>query len=319
MSIAAEFPAPRRVDAAGVGFAVYEQGAGPPVILLHGWPELAYSWKNQIPALADAGYRAVAIDLKGFGRSDAPKDKRLYDIRTLTDELAALLDALRIERAVFCGHDWGGAIVWPMAQRHSGRVSGVIGVSTPHRAPPPVPPLRIIEQRFGLKHYFLQFQEEGAAEALFASDLDRFFRLVFRRAPKSAGAAPIDVRAFDIPGRFRDGPPPDPAQLVMSLADLSVYVDAYRRSGFAGGINLYRNIDRNWEIMRDVDPVIRAPALYVGARDDIFLPPSAADGMESIVPDLTKTLIDDCGHWVSWERPEALNRILIDWLEKQVG
>ncbi|MFZ5617706.1 MAG: alpha/beta fold hydrolase [Pseudomonadota bacterium] len=321
------FPDPQFVDAGGVRLATYSAGDGPsakagnandpPIILIHGWPEIAYSWKNQLGPLAAAGYRAIALDLKGFGRSDAPKEKALYDIRHMTDDLARLLNALSIDKAVFCGHDWGGAIVWPMAQLHPDRVLGVIGVSTPHRPPPPTPPLSIIEKRFGLKHYFMQFQEPDAPEALFATNIDRFFRLMFRRPPAMAEVEKPGVRIFDLPGRFRDGPAPDPADAILDEKDLAVYVDAYRRSGFTGGINLYRNIDRNWEIMREFDPVIRKPALMISAERDPFLPPSSADGMEALIPDLEKALIKNCGHWVMWEKPTELNKLMIGWLNRR--
>jgi microsomal epoxide hydrolase/non-specific protein-tyrosine kinase len=311
------FPAPRAVDIGGTRLSAHEAGAGPPIVLVHGWPEIAYSWKNQIGPLAAAGYRVIAPDLKGFGASDAPRDKTLYDIRHLTDDLARLLDALGLDRAIFCGHDWGGAIVWPMAQLHPARVAGVIGVCTPHRAPPPAPPLTIIKNRFGDKHYFIQFQEDGVVEALFASDIERFFRLMFRRPPTASELARIGARMLDLPGRFRDGPPPDKSATIIGDADLQVYIDAYRRSGFQGGINLYRNIDRNYEIMRGVDPVIRHPALWVGAELDAFLPPAGAEGMEQIVPALEKAIIDDCGHWVMWEQPEILNRLMLDWLQRK--
>ncbi len=313
-----DFPEPEFHDAGGVRLATYSAGEGPPIILVHGWPEIAFSWRSQIAALADAGYWAIAPDLKGFGLSDAPKDKRLYDIRHMTDDLVRLLDALSIDKAVFCGHDWGGAIVWPTAQLHPDRVLGVVSLCTPHLAPPPAPPLSIIEKRFGPKHYFIQFQEDATPEALFETDLERFFRLMFRRPAAAADIERLGVRVFDLPGRFRDGPAPDAAGLIIDPKDLSVFVDAYRRSGFAGGINLYRNIDRNWEIMRGVDPVIRVPALMISAEKDVFLPPAAADGMEALVPDLERALIDDCGHWVMWEKPAALNRILIDWLDRKL-
>jgi microsomal epoxide hydrolase/non-specific protein-tyrosine kinase len=316
-----EFPDPQFVDAAGVRLAIYEEGAdntgAPPVILVHGWPEIAYSWKNQLGALGAAGFRAIALDLKGFGRSDAPKDKALYDIRHVTDDLAHLLDALKIDRAVFCGHDWGGAIVWPMAQLHPDRVAGVIGVCTPHRPPPSAPPLSIIEKRFGPKHYIVQFQTPDAPEALFATDLSRFFQLMFRRPPARADAEKLGNRIFDLQGRFRDGPPPDPAAVIVSADDIAVYVDAYTRSGMHGGINLYRNIDRNYETTRHVDPVIRAPALMIGAENDFFLPPEGADGMEQLVSDLEKTLIRNCGHWVMWEQPAQLNAIMIEWMTRR--
>jgi len=311
------FPSPRIVDVNGVGLAAYESGEGPPVILVHGWPEIAYSWKNQLPAVAKAGYRAIALDLKGFGASDAPSDKGLYDIRHLTDDLAGLLDTLEIEKAVFCGHDWGGAIVWPMAQLHPDRVAGVVGICTPHRPPPPVPPLQIIEKRFTDKHYFIQFQEENTPEETFTGGEEKFFRLMFRvSAPKEQWAQHIP-RIFDLPGRFKNGPTPDMSEVIVSPEDLAVYVEAYRQSGFHGGVNLYRNVDRNYEIMKDIDPTIKTPALWIGGEDDMFLPPDGADGMDELVPDLEKHVIPNCGHWVTWEQPNTLNRLLIDWLSRR--
>jgi microsomal epoxide hydrolase/non-specific protein-tyrosine kinase len=309
-------PQPRLIDIGGVRLALREAGAGAPIVLVHGWPELSYSWKNQIGPLAEAGYRVLAPDLKGFGGSDAPTDARLYDSAAMTGDLARLLDARKIDRAIFCGHDWGGALVWPMAQLRPDRVMGVIGVCTPHKPPPPVAPMSIIEKRFGPKHYFVQFQPQGEVERLFETDVDRFFRIMFRRAPTREEMAAAGARLFDLPGRFRDGPPPEGAP-VMSEEDLAVYVAAYRKSGFVGGVNLYRNVDRNWEIAKSLDPVIRKPALMISASNDAFLPPESADGIEAIVPDVERALVPDCGHWVMWEQPARLNAIMIDWLRRR--
>ena len=314
------FPQARLVRAGDVKLAVYEAGpktARPPVILVHGWPEIAYSWKNQLPALAEAGFRAVALDLKGFGRSDAPGDKALYDIRHMTDDLVALLDALGVERAIFCGHDWGGAIVWPMAQLHPDRVAGVIGVSTPHRPPPPTRPLAIIEKRFTANHYFIQFQKEGLPESVFEGREEEFFRLMFRRPVPRALWSKLIPQAYDLIGRFRDGPPADPDRVILGAEDLAVYVAAYKRSGFRGGVNLYRNVDRNYEIMKSVDPVILKPALFVGADLDLFLPPEGAEGMPALIPDLERHVIPDCGHWVMWEKPAELNAFMLSWLQRR--
>ncbi|MEL7488852.1 MAG: alpha/beta hydrolase, partial [Pseudomonadota bacterium] len=293
-----DFPKPHFVDANGVRLAVHEKGNGAPVVLVHGWPEMAYSWKHQMTALAGAGYRAIAPDLRGFGASDAPKDRAAYDIVHLTDDLVAILDALDIEKAVFCGHDWGGVIVWPFAMLHPDRVAGVIGVCTAHRPPLTIPPIKIIEKFRGPKHYIVQFQEEGGVEALFTGEEDKFFRIMFQKAPKREILDKMGHRIFDLPGRFQHGPTPEIEGLVMGPADLQVYVDAYKASGFHGGINLYRNIDRDHEILRDVDPVIPAPSLWIGADDDAFLPVEAADGMEQWAPDLEKHTVADCGHWM---------------------
>jgi microsomal epoxide hydrolase/non-specific protein-tyrosine kinase len=311
------FPPPRFLDAAGVRLAVYEAGEGAPVVLVHGWPEIAYSWKNQLPALAAAGFRAIAIDLKGFGRSDAPPDKALYDVAHMTGDFVAVLDALSIDRAVFCGHDWGGLLVWPTAILHPERVLGVVGVCTPHRAPP-APPLALIEKRFGPQHYILQFQNEGPAEALFESDIEGFFRFVFRKTPPREAWPKLIPQVYDLPGRFARRDEIDASRLVMSEDDIAVYVEAYRRTGFRPGINLYRNIDANWRFMKDRDPVVRAPALFVGADLDLFLPPELAEGMERLVPDLEKRILSGCGHWVMWEKPAELNEALTGWLARRI-
>lgn len=311
------FPDPTIVNVNDLSLATYQSGDGPPVIFIHGWPEIAYAWKNQLATIASAGYRAIAIDLKGFGESDAPKDKSLYDIRHLTDDLAGLLNALNIERAVFCGHDWGGAIVWPMAQLHPERVAGVIGICTPHRPPPPVAPLKIIEQRYTNKHYIVQFQEEEKPEEIFTGGEEKFFRIMFRApAPRATWEKHIP-QVFDLPGRFQAGSTPSLKDVIVSPEDLEIYVKAYQRSGFHGGINLYRNIDQNYEIMKKAEVTVHAPSLWVGGADDMFLPPEGADSMEKIVPNLEKQIIENCGHWVTWEQPEQLNNILVDWLKRK--
>ena len=310
------------IDAANGALAIYEMNGDPeakrpPVIFIHGWPEIAYSWKRQLPAFSAAGLRAIAIDLKGFGRSDAPKDPALYDALHMTGDFTALLDALAIDKAIFCGHDWGGALVWSMGQLHPDRVAGVIGLCTPLHPRPPVAPLAIIEKRFGPKHYFIQFQERDAPEALFATDPDRFFHLMFRKPAPKEKRASLGRNVFDLPGRFRDGPAPSRDEQIIPEADIQVYVDAYNRSGFHGGINLYRNIDQNWRIMEGRNETVAAPSLWIGAELDLFLPPETAEGMEKLVPDLEKHIIADCGHWVMWEKSDAANALMLDWLKRR--
>lgn len=318
------FPEPKIVDAGGVNLAVYEADGDParartPVVLVHGWPELAYSWRNQINALAEAGRRVIAFDLKGFGCSDAPKDKALYDVRHMTDDFAHLLDALDIERAVFCGHDWGGSLVWSMGQWRPERVAGVIGVCTPVKPRPPVPPLAIIEKRFTDKHYFIQFQEDGVVEPLFESDVELFFQIMFQKPPSRERWAALVPGVFDLPGRFKSGKRPSTDNMIVGEDVIKVYVDAYKRSGFHGGVNLYRNVDRNWELMEGRNETVDAPGLWIGADLDLFLPPESADGMEKLVPDLEKHVIKDSGHWVMWEQADALNAIIVEWLDRRIS
>lgn len=311
------FPQPRFIDAKGVRLAVYEQGTGTPVVLVHGWPEIAYSWKHQIPAVAAAGFRAIAPDLKGFGRSDAPKDKTLYGIRQVTDDLASMLDALGIDKAVFCGHDWGGLIVWPMALLRPDRVAGVIGVCTPHLAPRAKPPIELLTERFGPNHYIVRFQKDGDAEACFTGREEAFFEFMFRGPAPRAVWPKLIPGVFDIITHFNAFKEANPAHVVVPAADRAVYAEAYKRSGFTGGINLYRNMNQNWELMRGVDPVIKKPCLFIGAELDLFLPIEIAGDMPNLIPDLETHILKECGHWVMWEQPDALNALMTDWLKRR--
>ncbi|NNL89476.1 MAG: alpha/beta hydrolase [Marinicaulis sp.] len=314
-----DFPDRKFIDANGVRFAAHEvngdpDGKNPPVMLVHGWPEIAYSWKNQIKAIADAGYRVVAFDLKGFGWSDKPREKERYDVEHLTADFAALLDALDINRAVFCGHDWGGSLVWSMGQLHPERVAGVIGVCTPLKPRAPAPPVAILKKRFTDKHYFVQFQEPDRVEKLFATDVNRFVRMMFQKpAPRERWASLVPW-IFDLPGRFAEGKPVPDDKLIVSNDVIDAYRAGFEQSGFHGGVNLYRNIDRNWKYMEGRNEIVRAPSLWIGAELDLFLPPESADGMEALVPNLERRIIEGAGHWLTWERPNEMNALIIDWL-----
>ncbi|WP_165793629.1 alpha/beta fold hydrolase [Hyphococcus luteus] len=316
-----DFPDPTLIEAGDASLAVYEADGDPgrkrpPVLFVHGWPEIAYAWKNQIGAFAEAGFRAIALDLKGFGRSDAPEDPALYDALHMTGDFCALMDVLEIEKAIFCGHDWGGALVWSMGQLHPGKTAGIIGLCTPLRPRPPAAPLSIFEQRFGPKHYIVQFQEPETPERLFETDPERFFRLMFRRPAPRDRWPDLTPQIYDLPGRFRDAPAPEQG-LLISQDDLDVYVETYTRSGFHGGINLYRNIDANWRAMEGRDETVGAPSLWIGAELDMFLPPESAEGMETLVPNLEKHIIEGCGHWMMWEKPTEANALMLDWLMRR--
>ncbi|MEM9705488.1 MAG: alpha/beta hydrolase, partial [Pseudomonadota bacterium] len=223
-----DFPDPDLVTTNDVKIAIYRNEPRSPlkirplVVLVHGWPEIAYSWKSVLNALGEAGIRALAIDVRGFGRSDAPEDPAHYSITSLTDDLVGILDALGEETAIFCGHDWGGAQVWPLAQLHPDRVTGVVGLCTPHLPPPPVPPLGIIEKRFTERHYFVQFQKQGEAEALFESDIEKFFRIMFRRPPARSEWEGLIPRVYDLTGRFEHGPTPDWSDVLINPDEVSV-------------------------------------------------------------------------------------------------
>ena len=307
------FPEPRFVRANGLRLAVYEQGQGLPVVFSHGFPELAYSWRHQLPALAAAGFRAIALDQRGYGASDRPEAVEAYDIAQLTGDLVGLLDALGLERAVFCGHDWGGMVIWSMGQLHPERVLGLIGVNTPFMPRPPIPPVEMLRAAMGPDHYIVHFQTPNDADQRLAKDVRRVFEVLMRR-----GIKPSEV---DLTGGIRNlatmveegrvlGQP------LLSDAELDVFVRAFERTGFSGGIHWYRNLDRNWRLTADAPQVLTAPSLMVTSEHDFALPPALADGMEARVPNLEKVMIANCGHWTQQEHPAELNRILIDWLRK---
>jgi pimeloyl-ACP methyl ester carboxylesterase len=317
----APWPEPRFIRANGIRMAVHEAGQGFPVVFSHGFPELAYSWRSQVAALAGAGFHAIAPDQRGYGLTDRPAAVDQYTIVHLCGDLAGMMDALHLDRAVFCGHDWGGAVVWMMPLLFPDRVAGVIGVNTAFMPRAPGPPIEMLRKARGERNYVVAFQQEGVADALLAKDVEKTFRLFFRADRMSAeqfAALPPDspARKFELLGALEADIPAD-AKLILSPDELAFYVDTYERTGFTGGINWYRNIDRNWELTKHVEYKVDVPALYVGAEDDVVLPPSSANGIERWVPDIEKKVIADCGHWTQQEKPAELNAILIDWLKRK--
>ncbi len=320
-----ELPEPFFVETNGIRMAVYEQGEGFPVVFSHGFPELAYSWRYQLPALAAAGYRAIAPDQRGYGLTDRPEEVEAYDVDTLCADLVGLLDALGIEQAVFVGHDWGGGVVWRMPLLYPDRVAGVVGVNTPFGRPPgPNPPIEMLRQARGEANYVVAFQEPGVADALLAENVDNVFRLFYRKNRLTAeefAALPADApeRRFELLAAIENAEIDPNAELIITEPELRFYIETFRKTGFTGGINWYRNIDRNWENSRLLEYWVTAPALYVGAEDDTVLPPSSMDGTEQYLADIERQVIADCGHWTQQERPRELNRILIDWLDRKIG
>lgn len=314
------FPKPSYIRHDGLTLALYEAGPkdGLPLILVHGWPEMGYSWKNQMGPLADAGYRVIALDLRGFGRSSAPKDPVHYGVANIVSDVEAVMDARGIEKSMIVGHDWGGIIVWRAARMISERVLGIIGVCTPHVKPAPVDPIKIFRQRYGDEHYFVHFTDHpGRADALFMQDPEGFFRMMFRRTPKGAK---LTSEMFHIPKRFAaylESGAMDSGASVMSDKDLKTYARLYSQSGFHGGLNLYRNTTANWELSQGLSDMVSQPSLMISARQDLFLPPEFSDGMVDMVPDLERHIIEDCGHWTMWEQPDALNSLMLDWLARR--
>ncbi|MBU6299425.1 MAG: alpha/beta hydrolase [Alphaproteobacteria bacterium] len=316
------FPSPTMIKTNGIDMAVYEAGPkdGIPVVLCHGFPELAYSWRHQLPALAAAGYRVVAPDQRGYGLTSRPAAVEQYDMEHLTADLVGMLDAFGIRKAVFCGHDWGGVVAWNMPLLHGTRVKGVIGLNTPFFARPPFDPITGLRAAYGDDMYMVEFQKPGAADAVLAKDVARSFRFFMRRNAITQAefqAAPKEARSLALLHAFASDEKGWRGEPLLTLEESKVYVDTFTRTGFTGGINWYRNLTRNWQRSAAITQLVNVPSLMIMAEDDVVLPPRLTDGMAEYVPDLEKALIQRCGHWTQQECPDSTNTIIIDWLKRR--
>ena len=329
-----QMPPVQRAQVNGIEMAYYEAGPrqGVPIVLCHGFPELAFSWRHQIKALAAAGRWVIAPDQRGYGLTSRPEAVTDYDLAHLTGDLVGLLDHLGVAKAIFCGHDWGGIIVWQMPLLHPHRVAGVIGLNTPFMARAPADPIAIMRKRFGEEMYIVHFQKPGEADAVLDADVAKAMGFFMRRpAPETpAASGGLSTNFSGLP----DETPPtstfalikllelydpavDPRPALLSGDEMAVFVESFQRTGFTGGINWYRNFTRNWAMSEGIDQQVRVPGLMVMAEKDAVLPPSAADGMEAYVADLEKALVKESGHWTQQEKPEDVNRIILDWLARR--
>jgi len=274
-----------------VELAVVDVGDGPATVLVHGFPELAFSWRRQIPALAGAGLRVVAYDQRGYGGSSKPDETARYDLRHLVADLVGLLDALGIDRAHLVGHDWGSIVVWATAVLHPERVDRLVSLNVPYRGwMCGFPTIDFIREHLADRFdYVLAFQEEGVVEAAFEADPDGWLRRLYERVAGSP--------SFLAPDEF------------------AVYRDAFVAGGLRGPVAYYRNIDENAAFAASyADAAITAPTLMITVDADPVLPASLAEGMDRWVPDLVVSHVPGSGHWTQQERPDHVNELLIDFL-----
>lgn len=314
-------PPVQRAAVNGVEIAYYEAGpkTGVPVVLCHGFPELAFSWRHQIKALADAGRWVIAPDGRGYGLSGKPGAVTDYDMEHLTGDLVGLLDHLGVEKAIFCGHDWGGIVTWQMPLMHPARVAGMIGLNTPFLPRAPVDPIVIFRNRYGSDMYIVWFQTPDEPEAVLGADPERALRF-FMRKPRAMqqSAEPTEGGskfAFkDLLSRFDPGQ----AELIISEDELKVFADAFEAGGFFGPVSWYRNFTRNWEraegLPQRIDGV---PCLMITAELDAVLTPAMAEPMRLLVGDLELHNVESSGHWTQQEKPEQVNRLILDWLGRR--
>ncbi len=313
-------PIERFVAVNGVRLRILEAGPvdGPLVILAHGFPELAFSWRHQIPALAAAGYHVVAPDQRGYGGSTRPDDVGSYDITALTGDLVGLIDDLGATRAALVGHDWGAVVAWSTPLLHPDRIVAVAGLSVPPVPRPRTPPTEAFRRIFG-DHFFyiLHFQQPGVADAEMAADPHRALLKMLggMRAPADEAAA-VRMLAPGPQGFIERLEEPDRLPEWLTSAELDHYVAEFSRTGFTGALNWYRNFDRNWQIMaHPAARTIGVPALFVGGTADPVLAFTRVErATEVATGPYREVMLEGAGHWLQQERPAEVNAELLAFL-----
>jgi pimeloyl-ACP methyl ester carboxylesterase len=312
----------RFIETNGIRMHVAEAGAGYPVVMCHGFPELWYSWRHQMRALASAGFRAVAPDQRGYGDTGGPEPIGAYTQREIVADLIGMLDAMEIEKCVVVGHDWGGFVAWNAALMAPARIERVIALNTPFFPRTPVKPMDFIRAiAAGKFNYIVYFQEPGVAEAELGRDVRRSLRSFYQGGELLKGDQFAELRKLPsgvlgpAGGGVLDHLPDLPHGSFLSAEDFEVFVRAFEKTGFRQPLNWYRNIDRNWEESEGLPAQVNQPALMITAELDIVLRPEMANGMQTWVPNLRKTvLIEGSGHWTQQEKPEEVNRALLEFL-----
>ena len=312
-------PELQTVNANGLEMRVATAGEGPLVLLCHGWPEGWRSWRRQIEALAVAGYRAAAPDMRGYGGTQAPEAVDAYTIMHLVGDVVRLVEALGEKQAVIVGHDWGAVVAWHAALLRPDLFRAVVGMSVPY-SPPSARSLPEVLRRMGMENfYILYFQEEGRAESELDLDpedsLAKVYLAASGDAPKGAGFALVPPE-----GLLANAPRPAVQPDWLPQAELAAMAADFRRAGFRGGLNWYRNMDRNRDLLSAWRGLpIRQPSLFVaGTKDAVIRFPGSAGAMDAFAQTLPglrgSVLVEGAGHWVQQERPDAVNAALLEFL-----
>jgi pimeloyl-ACP methyl ester carboxylesterase len=304
---------------------VAEAGTGPLVLLLHGFPECWYSWRHQLIALAEAGFHAVAPDQRGYGRTGAadtsgqPLRTDQYTILHLVGDVIALIDALGEGDAVIAGHDWGAPVAWAAALLRPDRVRGVAGLSVPHLPRGQQPPVQVLRSVFGDGFYIVYFQQPGRAEAELGQDLKATFRRLLTAASAAGPVHGVPV-VPPVGGLLDLCPEPPGLPGWLTEADIDAYAAEFASCGFAGPLNWYRNLDRNWELTAPWQGApVTVPALYLAGDADLVVHfsggPAMLSSLRASVPRLREArLLAGCGHWTQQERPAEVSAALLEFL-----
>ena len=313
----------RFIESNGINMRIAEAGSGPVVLMAHGFPESWYSWRHQLQALAEAGYHAVAPDMRGYGLTDAPAPAEQYTLDTLAADMVGILDALGVKSAHMVGHDWGAPVASHSVVTFPDRFMSLTLMSVPYSPRSPVSPLSAMRQRAGDNFFYMLYHNEpgGVAEIEYDANTRAFLSRIYlspdspRKPPevtdpkRSAGGwVPRLGEPLGLPGWLRQ-------------TDLDYYIAQFDRAGFRGGVNYYRNFDRNWQAAAHIsDPVIKVPALFIAGEKDGVIGGAKEDAlrarMSSVVTDLKNiVLLKNIGHWVQQEAPEGTNQAMISFLE----
>ncbi|MCK9544539.1 MAG: alpha/beta hydrolase, partial [Novosphingobium sp.] len=271
---------PLRATANGINIAYHDYGAGPAVFLLHGFPGLSFDWCRQVPALVAAGWRVVVPDLRGSGETGPQGDLSDYAMRNLCRDVIGLMDVLGLPRAAMVGHDFGGVLAWALGRDHTDRVAAVASLNTPYTRRTALDLAETMRRHKGESNYMVVFQSPGVGEAILESDMERTFRGTFRKPAMTLADLRADARLNALPVTVFGREPALMGDPIVDEAELAVYAAAFRRTGFAGAINWYRNFHRNWLDTENTADVVPVPSLMVVADNDIFLPPETTRGME---------------------------------------
>lgn len=312
------FPQPHFVETNSIRMAVYERGEGPPVILLHGFPELAFSWRHQLPALAAAGYRAIAPDQRGYGQTDCPPNLDDYRIQELVGDLRGLLRALDLQRATFIGHDWGALLLWHMSLVCPELIERQVILNIPFYARPSADPVASMREKLGNDFYIVNFQDSDEADHAFAANPAHFFSMMMRKGQitrEQYDQLPPDRKIVNLLATMARKQ--SRGQPLLNAGELDYFVTAYATSGFTGPINWYRHWSSNWASLEGVEQTVRVPTLFIGADDDIMIAPAHIEAMKRHVADLEVHMIKHCGHWTQQEKPGEVNELIVDWLNRR--
>ncbi|MEY9861667.1 pimeloyl-ACP methyl ester carboxylesterase [Catenulispora sp. GAS73] len=299
-----------------------EQGEGPLVLLLHGFPEGWYSWRRQLPALARAGYRAVAVDVRGYGRSSKPGDAAAYRMVELVEDNVAVVEALGESSAIVVGHDWGATIAANTALLRPDVVRAVALLSVPYAPRGGPRPSDVFAQMGGDEEFYVSyFQEPGRAEAEIEPDVHGWlagFYAALSADTMPGPDAPSPHFVARAGGRLRDRFPEGRRPAWLTEADLDAHAAEFERTGLTGALNRYRAMDRDWEDLADLDGApITQPSLFIGGSQDASTTwlADAIKAFPHTMPDLSAAhILDGAGHWLQQERPDEVNRLLTDWL-----